>query len=225
MDKCNNRAIIVFARLPVEGKVKTRLAKEIGDKNSAILYQVCAEHLFKEVKKVKKYDTDLFLFYSDENETGKIKKWVGEDFYFYPQSGENLGTKMLNAFQQIFEKKYSKVIIVGTDVPDIDSTLILNAFMELDNNDFVIGPSHDGGYYLLGMKSPANHLFSNIKWGTETVLTSTLEKLNKRKIPFKLLPELIDIDIKKDIIKWHQTVSDKTKNPVKTFIEKIIKNL
>jgi len=223
--KNKKKALIVFARLPVEGKVKTRLAKEIGDKNSAILYRVCAEHLFKEVRRIEKHETDLFLYYSEENDISNIKKWIGEDFYFYAQSGESLGMKMLNAFQQIFEKGYDRIIIVGTDVPDIDSTLMLNAFDELDKKDFVIGPSHDGGYYLLGMKSLTADLFNDIKWGAERVLTSTLEKLNKTNASYKLLPKLIDMDMKKDIVQWYQMVNNKTKHPVKTFIEKIIKNL
>lgn len=225
MAKDFRKAFIVFARLPVEGKVKTRLAKEIGDKNSAILYRVCAEYLFNEVKRVKIHEVDLFLFYSDENETSEVKKWAGDHFYFYAQSGENLGIRMLNAFKQIFEKGYDKVIIVGTDVPDIDSALMLNAFIELDKHDFVIGPSKDGGYYLLGMKSLTTDLFNDIKWGTEKVFSSTLEKLNKKKSSYKLLPKLIDIDTKKDLIQWYQKVDNNAKHPVKTFIDKVVKIL
>jgi len=213
------KAIIVFARLPVEGKVKTRLAKDIGNKNAASFYNVCADHILSEVRKVKESGVGLFLFYSDKNEDGDIKNWVGDDFYFHSQLGDDLGTRMLNAFRLVFKEGYKKIIIVGTDVPDIDSALLLNAFNELNENEFVIGPSEDGGYYLLGMKTLTVDVFEDMKWGKETVFDSTIEKLDNKKARYKILRKLVDIDTKQDLLLWfHKSGAD---NPVKKFVESI----
>ena len=224
MKNPKDKAIIIFARLPAEGRVKTRLAKEIGDKNAAEFYRVCAEHLFLEVLKLKKQSIDLFLFYSDKNQADQVKKWAGDGFYFYSQTGNCLGGRMLDAFQLVFNKGYNKTIIVGTDVPDINSQLLFNAFDELDKNDFVIGPSQDGGYYLLGMKSLEPELFIGIEWGTEKVFNDTLEKLNGKNISAKIMKKLTDIDTKKDLVQWYHQAGINFDHPVKIFVESIKKS-
>ena len=214
-----DKAVIVFARLPIEGKVKSRLAKDIGDRYAAELYRVCAEHLFSEVLKLKKHSIDFFLFYSDKNKIDNVKKWAGNEFYFCSQISGDLGKKMQHAFQLIFERGYSKIIIVGTDVPDINSGLLINAFDDLDNNDFVIGPSDDGGYYLLGTKSLQEDLFMEIEWGSETVFNDTLKRLKCKNTSIKILRKMIDIDTKKDFIRWYQKTKNESNHPVRIFVE------
>lgn len=218
LDK-KNKATIIFARFPAEGKVKTRLAKDIGDKDAAAFYRICAEHLFDEVGGLKKSGIDLFLFYSDNSETERMKKWVGDNFCYYQQTGVDLGEKMLNAFDLVFAKGYEKVIIIGTDVPDMNSLLLEEAFEVLDKNNFVIGPSDDGGYYLLGMKSPTTDLFTGIEWGTGTVYNSTINKLNRKNARYKIIGKMMDIDTKTDLINWFNKSG--VNHPVRKFIESI----
>ncbi|MCH7774430.1 MAG: TIGR04282 family arsenosugar biosynthesis glycosyltransferase, partial [Bacteroidetes bacterium] len=155
-------AIIVFTKFPVEGKVKTRLAKNMGNKFAVSFYRVCAEHTFKELLKVKERGSELFLFCSEENEIEKVMKWAGNNFNYYSQQGNDLGLKMYNSFDTVFKKGYKKVIIIGTDAPDVSINLVQSAISVLDNYSVVIGPANDGGYYLLGFKSKLIDLFSGI---------------------------------------------------------------
>jgi len=217
----NDKALIVFARLPVEGKAKTRLAKDIGDKNAASFYRVCAEHLFSEVRETKKPGVDLFLFYSNRVEADRIKEWVGDDFSFYAQIGDDLGIRMLNAFDSVFKIGYEKIIIVGTDVPEMNSGLLEEAFSELDKNDFVIGQSTDGGYYLLGMKFLTEDIFKGINWGTATVFNSTINMLDRKKVRYSILKKLIDIDTKQDLVQWLTETNKLPDHSVRMFVESI----
>ena len=105
---------------------------------------------------------------------------------------------MKNAFQNGFEAGYEKVMIIGSDLYDLSSENIELAFNELDNNDVVIGPAEDGGYYLLGMNSLQEKVFENKDWGTETVRKDTLANLNDKKV--KLLSIKNDIDVYEDIV-------------------------
>ncbi len=105
-------------------------------------------------------DIDKFVFFSDQNDEIKTREWVGNGFNFHLQQGIDLGIRMRNAFQTIL-KTYQQAVIIGTDIPDLNNDIILKAFKSLDNNDFVIGPSNDGGYYLLGMKNLFNPVFKD----------------------------------------------------------------
>ena len=113
------------------------------------------------------------------------------------QSGEDLGERMYNAFKSGFQKGYKKIIIIGSDIYDLNSETIEEAFAELENSDYVIGPAADGGYYLLGMKSISKEIFINKEWGTNSVLKDTLNNLRDKKV--KLLQIKNDIDVYEDL--------------------------
>ena len=212
-------AIIVFTRFPVEGKVKTRLAKNMGNKFAVSFFRVCAEHTFRQLLKVKETGPELFLFCSEENEIEQVMKWAGNNFKYYSQQGSDLGIKMFNAFNTVFKKGYKKVIIIGTDSPDVSMNIIQSAISALDNFSVVIGPANDGGYYLLGFKSKLIDLFSGIEWSTNSVLDNTIEKLNNSKINYFMLEELTDIDTLDDLQNWHRCNKDDTAHPIKVFLE------
>ena len=197
-----NNAIIVFAKLPVDGKVKTRLAEKMGDKFAVSFYKFCAEHTFDEVLKLKQPASDLFLFYSEESELEQIKKWASEKFSYYSQKGNDLGEKMYNAFRLIFNSGYKNVVLIGTDIPDINYKIIEKAFSYLETADCVLGPASDGGYYLLGLKSNTIDLFSGIEWSGDSVLKKTIKKLKHLGISYFLLDKLIDIDTQEDLKLW-----------------------
>jgi len=115
------------------------------------------------------------------------------------QHGNSLGERMNNAFNNVFEKKYSKAIIIGTDCPALTEKVINDAFEKLNNYDVVIGPANDGGYYLLGMKKLHQQLFKNINWSTETVFDATINICNNLNLSYCLLPVLNDVDEEKDL--------------------------
>ncbi len=194
--------VIVFLKYPEPGKVKTRLAKTLGDKIAADFYKCCTEYTLMQLNNTKDRETENLIFYSDESQKSKIRNWLGSKYKIFKQQGKDLGEKMQNAFQEVFKNNYDKAIIIGTDLPDISSQLIIKAFHELDNNDFVIGPSKDGGYYLLGMKSLQKSLFEKISWSTENVLQETLKKLNSLSGKVKVLNKLNDIDTEIELINW-----------------------
>jgi uncharacterized protein len=218
-------AIIVFTRFPVEGKVKTRLAKNMGNKFTVSFYKTCAEHTFSELVKVKKYDMDIYLFCSEENEMTEVINWTMNKFSYQFQQGDNLGLRMFNAFKFVFNKGYKKVIIIGTDAPDISMNLVQSAISVLDNYSVVIGPANDGGYYLLGFKSKLMDLFSGIEWSTDSVLNNTIEKLNHSKTNYFMLNELTDIDTLEDLQNWLKHYEGDAAHPIKVFLESYNKQI
>lgn len=184
--------LLIFTRNPELGKVKTRLAKTVGDETALKIYQFLLD---KTQDVTQKVSSDKAVFYSEEiciNDN-----WNNEIFQKYLQIGSDLGSKMQHAFQQSFENGYEKVAIIGSDLYDITPQIIENAFEELTSNDVVLGPAKDGGYYLLGMKSIQKTIFQNKKWGTNAVLKETLEDLRDKKV--YLLEELNDVDVFEDI--------------------------
>lgn len=215
----NTNAIIVFARYPFPGKVKTRLAAETSNEFACLFYKSCAEYIFAELNKLKTKEYDIYIFGSDRSELQKIADWTEDSFFYSHQEGGDLGERMYNAFAEIFNKSYERVVILGTDLPEISCELIQDAFLALNNNDCVIGPANDGGYYLLGFKEKAIDLFSNVEWGSESVLNNTITKINHCNAVYYTLKELIDIDNKKDLVKWYIENMGFDVHPVKIFID------
>lgn len=188
----SKKALIIFTRNPELGKCKTRLAKTIGDENALEVYRYLLNHTASISKDIK---ADRYVFYSEN-----IKKedlWEPGFFRKKLQKGEDLGQKMLNAFAELLGMGYDKVVIIGSDLLDLDANLVNNAFAQLDFNDVVIGPATDGGYYLLGLKNMYVKLFENKDWGTDSVLKATLDDLQNSTV--HLLKELNDIDIFEDM--------------------------
>jgi rSAM/selenodomain-associated transferase 1/rSAM/selenodomain-associated transferase 2 len=198
--KSNTDSIIIFLRYPKNGQVKTRLAKTTSSEFATSFYKSCAENIVKNVKKIP--GINRFAFYSNEDEKEKIIGWLGSKLFFSPQQGNDLGNRMKNAFEKIFSTGSQKVIIIGTDIPDLSKELIRDAFNSLDSNDVVIGPSEDGGYYLFGVKKMHTKLFDGIEYSTSSVLSETLARVKDLNLTYHLLPVLPDIDTEKDLIKW-----------------------
>jgi len=184
--------VMIFTRNPELGKVKTRLAKTIGDKSALKIYTFLLNHT-KDV--TQNLDCDKTVYYSVKVRQNDI--WDATSYQKHLQEGSDLGGKMFNAFKDSFFKGYKKVVIVGSDLLDLQEEHIKKAFIALDNNDVVIGPAQDGGYYLLGLNTLHPQIFKNKKWGTSTVLQDTLQDL--KKINVHLLKELNDIDVYDDI--------------------------
>ena len=219
MKDFNKNAIIVFARFPTKGKVKTRLAKTLGGKFAKDFYKICAEHTFNEILKIHKNDTRKFIFYSDEKDREKIKKWTHSKFLLSPQKGKDLGEKMQNAFQTVFNNGVSKTLIIGTDLPEISSEIINRSFELLNNNDIVIGPATDGGYYLLGMKNVYKELFTNLPWSTDKLFENTIDIINKLNLSISYLPRLSDIDTEEDLKYWLNQETIYKPEKIKSFVK------
>ena len=202
-------SVIVFARYPEAGKVKTRLSKTMGTEFAAGFYRQMAENIFNICVALPRSINDLHLYYYNENDTERIKNWVPPEFSLHLQEGADLGEKMKNAFDLMFKNRYKKVIIIGTDCPGINRNIILKSFTKLSQYNVVTGPSNDGGYYLLGMNKFYPFLFDGIEWSSNQVLKRTIEIITQNKLKYFMLPRLIDIDTEEDLNKWMAVVNDK----------------
>jgi uncharacterized protein len=216
----DQNTVITFCKYPVEGKVKTRIAKTIGNEFAVKIYKIFAEHTFRELLKTNTIVP--YLFFTEKNDREKIQKWTGSKFLLELQEGNDLGDRMYNACKKVIDKGSKKTVIIGTDIPDISSEIIRKAVKALDNSDVVIGPSNDGGYYLLGMKKLHRALFSGIEWSSESVLSLTVEKLNILNLSYSMLPELIDVDTEDDLKVWLDKDSAKENNILESIIRSVL---
>ncbi len=220
INNSEKNALIIFARYPVSGKVKTRLASSFGKEFALGFYKECSRYLFTIVVRNQNDFFTPFLFCSEKDELNKMINWAGSGFEYYYQEGNDLGERMSNAFNKVFTVGAKKAVIVGTDVPDVSKNLIASTFKLLDEKDFVIGPSTDGGYYLLGMKNLNSNLFSGISWSTEAVLNQTINRITKNNFSFAKLEELYDIDDERSLKLWMKKCSKDYDNPVFKFVKK-----
>ena len=188
-------AVIIFVRNPELGKVKTRLAATVGDEQALDIYSFLLNHTMQEAGKVA---ADKFVFYHQQIKIDDI--WNGNGFYKKLQTGENLGDKMKAAFDEIFKASYTKIMIIGSDCLQLNSTIINAGFGLLDEHDTVIGPATDGGYYLLGMKKNYGFLFDNKPWSTESVFDESMKDMQQHNLSTGLLPVLTDVDTEADWI-------------------------
>lgn len=189
-------ALIIFIRNPEPGKVKTRLAASVGDEKALEIYKALLGHTRETVLELK---ADRLLFYADV--VNPDDEWDNSLFSKRVQVGEELGTRMLHAFLTALET-HEKAVLAGSDIPQINARILEEAFKQLEHHPFVIGPALDGGYYLLGMRSPAPELFENMEWSTPHVFEQTIERIKRMGKSWYELPVLSDVDYLEDWEKY-----------------------
>lgn len=190
----NKKALLLFTKNPELGKVKTRLAKTIGDEKALSIYKMLLNHTQDIVTPV---NADKFVFYSDAITIDD--QWNTSSFNKKLQKGSDLGERMANAFEEVFSLGYQSVCIIGSDCYELHSEIIENAFLKLEKFDCVIGPTFDGGYYLLGMNTWQETLFQYKTWSTESVYSETIQDFENLQLSYYNLPKLSDIDEEKDL--------------------------
>ncbi|MDO5978141.1 TIGR04282 family arsenosugar biosynthesis glycosyltransferase [Flavivirga spongiicola] len=183
--------IIVFVKNIKLGKVKTRLAKTIGNQGA---FEVYSELVKITELATENMLTDKRIYFSDVVIDGK---WKND--YKTIQEGKNLGERMKNAFKKGFEDGYERIVLIGSDLPDISSKHIENGLKNLNSSAVVFGPAIDGGYYLIGMTKMYHSIFNDKPWSESHLLEVTLKELNQEKIPYTLLEALNDIDTFEDL--------------------------
>jgi uncharacterized protein len=194
MNLMDSTALIIFVRNVVLGKVKTRLARDIGDDRAFEIYNLLLKHTFDASQGI---DCHKFVFYADEITENDL--WNGGDFAKRLQKGSDLGQRMQEAMNELFEQSFSKVIIIGSDCFDINPIILNEAISQLGQHDAVLGPAYDGGYYLLGLTNHTPELFANKAWSTNKVARETINDFKKLKKSYYLLPVLNDIDDVSDL--------------------------
>jgi rSAM/selenodomain-associated transferase 1 len=190
--------LLFFIKNPEKGKVKTRLASAIGDKMAVRLYK---RFLLEMLFTLNRGTFLFYLCYSPESPVSDLKDWLGDQYLYMAQSGENLGERMKNGFVEAISMNFKRVILIGSDIPDLPLDFIEEAFASLLEKDAVIGPSFDGGYYLIGFKNEtfSPRVFERIHWSTESVFEKTLKILEQEGLAVHTLQPLRDIDTVEDL--------------------------
>lgn len=188
-------ALIVFVKNNVPGTVKTRLAQDIGAENASKVYDVLVQHTKKIVRPLRAH---LFVFFNETVEQHDF--WRDEHVSYHLQKGDSLGEKMSDAFELVLQEKgYESACIIGSDCYELSTELIQRAYKALQQNEFVIGPATDGGYYLLGMKKFHPFVFQQKEWSTSTVFEQTIADISAKNYNVHSLPVLNDIDYLSDL--------------------------
>lgn len=186
--------LLIFAKNPIQGHVKTRLAATVGSKLALDIYTRLLKHTFTVCEPLQVIKTVFF--------TSSLEGTPGQppaSFYKKLQEGNLLGERMANAFSDAFQGGATRAVVIGTDCPGLSTEILRRAYQALDEVDVVIGPAQDGGYYLLGIKRSIPALFSNIPWSTEHVLQQTLNQCKQLTLTYQLLPLLNDVDEEQDL--------------------------
>lgn len=188
-----DKALIIFVKNLQKGKVKTRLAKTTGDEKAFAIYRYLLRNTYHMAAQV---NCDKYVFYADFIE--EDDPLCNPAFHKRLQQDGDLGERMGYAFNRMFSEGYQQVAIIGSDNMEITPLIINHAFEQLHSSDLVIGPSKDGGYYLIGAHAFHSCLFKNIPWSTSAVLHHTVRICDHENISYTLLPELSDIDTEED---------------------------
>ncbi|PAU94951.1 glycosyltransferase [Aliifodinibius salipaludis] len=190
----NDQILIIFTKNPEKGKVKTRLAKTVGNPKALQVYHKLLEitksiadqlHISKQV---------WYSCFINDNDI-----WSEGNYEKRLQKGDNLGLRMQHAFKKAFADNYQKVVIIGSDCSALTPQLIEQSFRALNNHQAVIGPARDGGYYLLGMTNFYSSLFEDKPWSTSSVFEETIRQFEELNISYNQLPVLNDIDTEADL--------------------------
>lgn len=190
--------LLVFAKDPVPGRVKTRLAAEVGPDEAARIYRSLGRRVVDQVRGGP-YRT-VVCFDPPEARTA-VEEWLGtHGVEFHPQSPGNLGDRLEAAFRWAFQES-DRVLVIGTDAPGVDAKGMEAALRTLDEADLALGPALDGGYYLLGLRDPTPELFREIPWSTAEVLEATRARARELGLEEVLLPPLRDVDTREDLMR------------------------
>ncbi|WP_282041367.1 TIGR04282 family arsenosugar biosynthesis glycosyltransferase [Winogradskyella flava] len=184
--------VIVFVKNIKLGTVKTRLAKTIGDYGA---FEVYSELVKITENATTELNIDKRIYFSN---AVVDTKWPNE--FKAVQQGVDLGERMLNAFKDGFEAGYKRIVLIGSDLPEINSTHIENGIKALDKNNVVFGPAEDGGYYLIGLSKLEEPIFINKPWSQPNLLKITLQELHNTNVSVTTLETLNDIDTYEDLI-------------------------
>ena len=194
--------LTVFAKNPIPNRVKTRLTPMLSPEQAAALYTAFLTDWCETLRELP--DVTLVIAYTPLDAQPDLQTLIGEYAVYIPQMGTDLGARLVSATQWAAEYGYEKILIVGSDSPTLPLAYISQAIAGLETCDVVIGPSVDGGYYLIGF-SAANltrvvpHIFEDIAWSTPQVFQQTIARIGSIEASLGLLPPWYDIDTPEDL--------------------------
>lgn len=198
-----SQIIALFVKPPLAGRVKTRLARDIGSEAACRIYRKLADHA---VRQIQASGYPLALFYDGNDPALLPEPWHKAAMVSRAQEGPDLGARMANAFGCLFEKGAERVILTGSDIPEIDAAYLRQACGSLDHHDMVIGPALDGGYCLIGFRRErfSTNLFCDIPWSTDQVFELTVTAARAADLSVGILKPLRDVDTLDDLVKQRE---------------------
>lgn len=193
------KALLIFAKRPLPGKVKTRLVPPLSPEQAADLYRCMLGDVMAMAANFP--GLSLYLFYEDMEDAREYFAGIAPGIASFPQRGKDLGERMAEAFRLVFAMGHGAAVIIGTDAPDLPPAYIKEAFSRLENGKSmaVFGPCEDGGYYLLGITQLRHALFRDLPWSSGTVLQESLKRAEEAGIEVSLLPIWHDVDTAADL--------------------------
>jgi len=191
--------LLVFVRAPEAGRVKTRLAAAIGAQAALRVYRRLAEHTMVQARALAAEGVEVRVHHAPDGAGEAVRAWLGDGPRYLPQASGDLGMRMRDAFDRAFTDGADRVVIVGSDLPELSAPLLHRAFHLLDTHPAVVGPARDGGYYLLGLRGMIGGIFDGIEWSTPGVLAATLDRLRAAGVEPAMLETLSDVDTVEDL--------------------------
>jgi rSAM/selenodomain-associated transferase 1 len=193
-------AILLFVKYPEPGKVKTRLAAQVGSEEAARIYCCLVAAICESLPE----ESQVIVAFDPPQMTGEIEQWLrpllrGEP-NFTPQKSGDLGARLSGAFDEVFASGFQKVAVIGSDCVEVTDATFAQAWRALETCDCAVGPSNDGGYYLLALREPQPALFEGIVWSSDQTLAHTLARAREQGLSMSLLPSLNDVDTENDWI-------------------------
>jgi rSAM/selenodomain-associated transferase 1 len=203
-----NDCLIIFVKQPEKGKVKSRLSVALDEHTVLDLYKCFVEDLLQTVKE-SSFKPVIAFYPADKGDS--VRSWLGSEYRYVPQTGDELGERMKNAFLRAFAQGYSRVVLIGSDFPDLPAEIIKDAFASLNDHNAAIGPAWDGGYYLIGFRDGgfSSRIFDDIPWSTAAVFARTMEILREEGCEVRQLRIWRDIDRPEDVVDFIKRNRDK----------------
>jgi len=198
-DRPEMNAIVIMAREPVPQQVKTRLCPSLTPEAAARLYECFLLDTIELVRNIE--SVRRIVAYTPKDAGAYFRSIVPEGFALIYQKGADLGERLAHASRSLFDRGCAKVILIGSDSPNLPPGYIREGFCRLDEADVVLGPCEDGGYYLIGMRSAMPDLFAGVPWSSSAVTQATVEKAMAARATVSLLEEWYDVDRYKDLFR------------------------
>lgn len=200
----DRQLLLLFTRYPLAGRAKTRLIPVLGARGAAQLQRSMTELVAGHALRLADSRGVLPIVYYCGGSHEQMVAWLGPGFEYRQQSSGDIGQRMAQAFLDNFTDKVSTIVVVGSDIPSLTDRLLIEAFQALEGREVVLGPTVDGGYYLIGMHRRVLDrllppVFADINWSTATVFTETVAILDSLKVSLATLPTLRDIDRPEDL--------------------------
>lgn len=200
--------LIVFTRYPEPGKAKTRLIPALGEIGAAELHRHMAEHTLNQARDLRSQLPIAIEIQFTGGDESQMSAWLGSDLAYRQQGSGDLGDRLSQAFVSAFDRGFQSVVVIGTDCPELDASVLLTAFEQLQHHDLVLGSAADGGYYLIGLRRYVPELFQGIAWSSDRVFAQTCTIAQQLGLSVSTkLPVLRDVDYPEDLAVWKQATA------------------